>query len=76
MVGLGVGGHSSNDGAHEFLIAEIVYIVVMGEVASFFIFTWKVVIWMHGYRMAIEAAVVVLVIAFGMGMVELGRGRA
>ena len=36
-------------------------------------------LWMHGYRMAFGAAIIALVIAFGVGMVELawglGRGR-
>ena len=39
MVGLGVGGDGSNDGAHEFLIAGIIYIVIMSDVAGFFFFT-------------------------------------
>ena len=77
MVGLGVGGDGSNDGEYEFLIAGIVHIVIVSEIAGFFFFAREVVLWMHGYRMAIGAAIIALVIAFGVDVVELAwsRGR-
>ena len=74
MVALGVGGDGSNDGAHKFLIAGIVYIVVVGEVAGLFIITREVVFGMHGDALAIGAAIIALVFAFGVDVVELGWG--
>ena len=38
MVGLGLVSDGSNDGAHEFLIARIIHIVIVSEVAGLFIF--------------------------------------
>ena len=74
MVGLSVGDDGSNDGAYECLIARIVYIVVVGEVAGFFIIAREVVLWMHCYRTAIWASIILLVIAFGVGVVEMAWG--
>jgi len=37
MVGLGVGSDGSNDGAHEFLVAGVIHIVIVGEVAGLFL---------------------------------------
>ena len=74
MVGLGVGGDGSNDGAHEFLVAGIVHIVVVGEIAGFFIITREVVFGMHGDALAIGAAIIALVFPFGVDVVELGWG--
>ena len=62
-------GDSSNDRLHKFLIAWVVDIVIMGKIASFFFFSREVVLWMHSYRMAIGAAIIILVIAFGMDVV-------
>lgn len=74
MVGLGVGGDGSNDGAHKFLIAGIVYIVVVGKVAGFFLIMREVVFGMHGDALAIGTAIIALAIAFGVDVVELGWG--
>lgn len=74
MVSLGVGGDSSNDRAHEFLITGIIHIIVMGEVTGFFIIAREVVHGMHGDALAIWAAIILLVIAFGVGVVEQAWG--
>ena len=74
MVGLGLISHGSNDRAHEFLIARIVYIVVVGEIAGFFIFAREVVLGVHGHQMTIWATIIALVFAFGVDVVELGWG--
>ena len=36
MVGVGVGSDGLDDGANEFLVAWVVHVVVMSEVAGFF----------------------------------------
>lgn len=69
-----MGGDGLDDGAHEFLITRVVNVVVMGQVAGFFIITREVVLWMYGYRMTFGAAIIALVFAFGMYVVELGWG--
>ena len=74
MAGLGVGGDGSNDGAHKFLIAGIVHIVVVGEVAGFFFFAGKVVPGMHSDALAFRAAEVLLIFSFGVGVVKLDLG--
>ena len=74
MMGLGAGGDGSNDGAHECLIAGIVYIVVVGEVAGLFISAREVVLWMHSDALAFRATIIALAIAFGIDVVELGWG--
>ena len=38
MVGLGVGSDGLDDGANELLVAWVVHVVVVGEVAGFFFF--------------------------------------
>ena len=36
MVGLGAGSDGLDDGANELLVARVVHVVVVGEVAGFF----------------------------------------
>ena len=65
-----------NDWSHKLLIARIIHIIVMGEIASLFFFAREVVFLVHGYRVAIWASVIMLIIAFDVGVVKLSRGRA
>lgn len=76
MMGLGVGGDGLDDGPNELLVARVVHVVVVGQVSGFFFFAREVVLRMHGYGMAFGAAVVALVIAFGVGEIEMGRSGA
>ena len=68
-MGFGMSGYSSNDRAHEILIAGIVHIIIMGEVAVFFFFVRQVVHRMHSYRLAIGAAEIALVMAIDVCVV-------
>ena len=69
-----MGGDGLDDGANEFLITRVVNVVVMGQVAGLFIITREVVFGMHGDALAIGAAIIALVFAFGVDVVELGWG--
>ena len=76
MVGLGAGSDGLDHGANELLVAWVVHVVVVGEVAGFFFFGSRVVLRMHGNGVTRRAAEISLVIAFGVGEIELGRSRA
>ena len=76
MMGLGVGGDGLDDGPNEFLVARVVHVVVVGEVTVFFFFGSRVVLRMHGNGVTRGAAKISLVIAFGVGEIELGRSGA
>ena len=67
--------NSSNNGLHKFLIVWVVYVVIVGKIASLFFFSREVMLWMHGYRVTIRAAIIMVVIAFGMGVVKPRWGR-
>ena len=76
MLGVCVGGDGLDDGPNEFLVAGVVHVVVVGEVTGFFFFGSRVVLRMHGNGVTRGAAEISLVVAFGVGEIELGRSGA
>ena len=76
MMGVGVGSDGLDDGANELLVAWVVHVVVMSEVTGFFFFGSRVVLRMHDNGVTRGAAEISLVMAFGVGEIELGRSGA
>ncbi len=76
MMGVGVGSDGLDDGANELLVAWVVHVVVMSEVTGFFFFGSRVVLRMHDNGVTRGAAEISLVMAFGVGEIELGRSVA
>ena len=75
-MGVGVGSDGLDDGANELLVAWVVHVVVMSEVTGFFFFGSRVVLRMHDNGVTRGAAEISLVMAFGVGEIELGRSGA
>ena len=76
MMGVGVDGDGLDDGPNKLLVARVVHVVVVGEVTGFFFFGSRVVLRMHDNGVTRGAEEISLVIAFGVGEIELGRSRA
>ena len=75
IVDLGMGSYSSNNGSHKILIIWVIYVVIMRKISRLFFFSREVMPWMHSYRVTFRAAIILLVITFGMGVVQLCWSR-